>query len=96
MEIRHTCPWCGAPSEVPVIFKYTKQSMFQYIWKNPDCTQWELKKHVWGRIHVGINTVHVYISKIRVDLRETPYQLVGKGRPARYRIERRNPINVPA
>jgi len=98
------CPHCGSTSERPIIFGSMRQRIFSYIWDNPNCTNAEIRKAVYGSNRKCDSVVSVHLSRIAEALLRTEYALVRSPVPAiergmggtayRYKIVYRQPTGV--
>jgi hypothetical protein len=74
-----SCPHCGAPTDVPQLFKRGAQQVFDYIWRHPGCTVKQIQKNLYS-FRSKSNLAGVLVSKVRQGLATTDYQIIhGRG-----------------
>lgn len=69
------CPCCGSETDIPILFKGSRQYVFSYIWCNPGCTSREINKAVYSGA-ATIYTITAQIARIRRSLSKTCYALI--------------------
>jgi hypothetical protein len=70
----HTCPYCGSKTDRPLIFTYSVQKIFNYIWDNPWCTTKDMRRDLAYGTRTS-NVVVMHLSRIHEGLASTEYEI---------------------